>query len=286
MRWDALWIEKDLLPWCPAWFERLLIRNRKFVIDYDDAVFHNYDMHERAWVRLLFGKKIARLAASANAAVCGSEYLLDYVQKAGVRKSAFVPTVVHAERYASQKHGNSDERTSPVRIGWIGTPKTVKYVSHVRAPIEQLMKNTDAQLCLVGVNEAEALKLPNVECRPWSEDTEVSNIYRFDVGIMPLVDSPWERGKCGYKLIQYMACGKPVIASKVGANTAIVREGIDGFLVESEEEWLQALLKLCTDGDLRARMGRSALQRFRENYSVEKNAPIIHRVLSEVATKA
>ena len=103
---------------------------------------------------------------------------------------------------------------------------------------------------------------------PWTEDSEVATLSDFDVGIMPLIDGPFERGKCGYKLIQYMACGLPVVASPVAVNNEIVERGINGFLPSTPEEWEQALLKLLADPDLRRRMGASGRQKVEREYSL------------------
>jgi len=117
---------------------------------------------------------------------------------------------------------------------------------------------------------------------PWSEDTEAECISRFDIGIMPIPDEPFERGKCGYKLIQYMACGKPVVASPVGANREIVRHGVDGFLANSEMEWTESINALCRDPSLRERMGQAGRERVNSLYSLDVAAPRLHSILLSV----
>jgi len=124
-----------------------------------------------------------------------------------------------------------------------------------------------------------------VEARSWSEASEVAEIQQFDIGIMPLPDEPFERGKCGYKLIQYMACGKPVVASPVGANTSIVRDGIEGFLASTDAEWMQLLGILCDDNALRQRMGAAGRVRVEAEYSLQVAAPHLERLLCSVVEK-
>ena len=117
---------------------------------------------------------------------------------------------------------------------------------------------------------------------PWTEDTEISRIAQFDVGVMPLHDTPWERGKCAYKLLQVMAAGKPVIASPVGANRQVVRHGVNGFLADTTEEWAEALRQL-TDPALRQRMGDEARKTVEEQYSTAIVTPRLAEILSKAA---
>jgi glycosyltransferase involved in cell wall biosynthesis len=118
-----------------------------------------------------------------------------------------------------------------------------------------------------------------VEIVPWSEDTEVDCISRFDIGIMPVPDEPFEQGKCGYKLIQYMACGKPVVASPVGANRDIVHHGVNGFVATSEAEWMDSLMTLCRDPATRDRMGKAGRARVEAQYALDVAAPRLHAIL-------
>lgn len=117
------------------------------------------------------------------------------------------------------------------------------------------------------------------ENRVWSEMNEVSDIQAFDVGIMPLADTPWEQGKCGYKLIQYMACGIPVVASAIGANREIVSHGVDGFLATTHAEWSGYLKQLLENPDLRREMGLRGREKVERKYSVQARLPELIRIL-------
>jgi hypothetical protein len=117
----------------------------------------------------------------------------------------------------------------------------------------------------------------------WSEDSEVAMIQSMDIGIMPLTDSPWARGKCGYKLIQYMACGLPVVASPVGVNADIVEHGVNGFLATTEDEWRQALTTLLRDPDLRRRMGAAGRRKVETDYSLQVWGPRVAAIFHEIA---
>jgi glycosyltransferase involved in cell wall biosynthesis len=140
----------------------------------------------------------------------------------------------------------------------------------------------NARLVLVG---ATADALPGIphETWAWSEETEVDSIRAFHVGIMPLSDTPWERGKCGFKLIQYMAAGRPVVASPVGVNTSVVADGVSGYLASETDAWVRAIERLRTDGSLRASMGQDGRSRVEAAYALQVTAPRLARLLHEAA---
>lgn len=276
-RADLVWIEKELWPWAPAWLELWLLAGRPFVLDYDDAVFHTYDRHRNPLLRRLFGRKIDRLMRAATLVVVGSAYLGERARTAGARRVEWLPTVVDHERYATGARARPDDAT--LHIGWIGTPATVGYLRPLAAALAELARRRRIVVHLIGAT----LAMPGVEVRaiPWSEDDEVRAIAGLDVGLMPLPDTPWERGKCGYKLVQYMACGLPVVASPVGANRDIVDDGVDGFLAHGDDAWIDALSRLADDPALRHRMGQAGQAKVRARYSLQAAAPQLARWLRE-----
>ena len=276
---DLVWIEKELWPWAPAWLERLLLSGRPFVLDYDDAVFHTYDRHRNPVLRTLYARKIDRLMQAAALVVVGSAYLGERARHAGAARVEWLPTVVDHERYAVEPRSASSD--AALRIGWIGTPATVAYLWLLAPALAEVARRRRIVVYLIGAS----LAIPGVEvrCLPWSEVDEVSAIAELDVGLMPLPDTPWERGKCGYKLIQYMACGLPVVASPVGANLSVVEDGVTGFLADSDDAWIGALCRLADDPALRHRMGRLGQVRVRERYSLQTAAPQLVCWLYEAA---
>lgn len=151
---------------------------------------------------------------------------------------------------------------------WIGSPYTSHYLYDIAPALAEVCKEGKAQVRLIG---AGSIDLPNVpfETFPWSEETEVSLIQECHVGIMPLTDSPWERGKCGFKLIQYMGCSLPVIASPVGVNTEIVDEGVNGYLASSKEEWIEKLTTLRNSPSLSTTIGATGRKKVEQEYSLQ-----------------
>jgi glycosyltransferase involved in cell wall biosynthesis len=275
---DLAWIEGELFPYLPNWIESALARSvTPYVVDYDDALFHRYDLSESPIVRRLLGSKIDQVMRHATCVIAGNGYLAARALQAGASRIAIIPTVVDEQRYTTVKHGQDRQ---PV-IGWIGSPKTEHYVLDNREMLERVCAKYGASLLLIGANPEIASQFSSVvpHVAAWSEDSEVATINQMDIGIMPLRDGPWERGKCGYKLIQYMACGLPVVASAVGTNSDIVRHGENGFLADDPSAWEERLAQLVTDWSLRSRMGQVGRMCVENEYSLKAQAPRLAEVL-------
>jgi glycosyltransferase involved in cell wall biosynthesis len=276
---DLLWIEKELFPWLPAWGESLFnIFGIPYVVDYDDAIFHNYDLHPNRLVRFCLGTKIDQVMRRAAVVIVGNDYLGDRARRAGAKRVENLPTVVDLNRYQVAPK----TRETPFTIGWIGSPMTAKYLNLIWQALYEMCNNGKAKVVLVGSGRIISEGVP-VEIRPWLEKREVEEIQSFDIGIMPLPDEPWTRGKCGYKLIQYMACGLPVVASPVGVNQQIVEHDVNGFLASNTAEWEMALNKLSDSPFLRAKMGRAGRKKVEERYNIQVTAPRLAEILRSAA---
>ena len=276
-RYDVIWIADEIFPGFPATAERILARTGPpYVVELDDALFHRYDLNPSWPTRAFLGRKIDVVMSRAAVVIAGNQYLADRARAAGARSVEQLPSVVDLDRYQVLP-----EHPGPLTIGWIGSPTTSAYLNLVKNSL-QLAHRRGAKLVAVGARQAQLPDLP-FEFRDWDAATEASEISRFGVGVMPLGNGPWEQGKCGYKLIQYMACGRPVVASPVGANRQIVRHGETGFLAETEAEWTDALTKLADDPALRERMGQAGRREVERSYSLQVNAPLLARVLEKAA---
>lgn len=281
-KFDLLWIEKETLPWLPGWFEKgLLPSNVPYVLDYDDAVFHYYDQHRHPAFRALLGGKHPALIRGAALVVAGNAYLAEFAHAAGAWQVELLPTVIDLERYplATNHPAKVD---GPPCVGWIGQRATASFLLPYKQLFERMSGSGQARFAAIGI-DAHSLGLPMVSL-PWAEQTEAASIASFDIGIMPLVDAPFERGKCGYKLIQYMACGLPVVASPVGVNRQIVEHGVNGFLAETAEQWEQALQTLLSDSDLRQRMGQAGRQKVEREYCIQVTGPRMATLLRGAGT--
>jgi len=275
---DLIWIHAELFPYLPVVFDKLVFRSGvPIVYDCDDAVFLKYNDNRNPLVRLLFSGKVEKLIAGADAVTCGNEYLKDFAAHYCAR-TVILPTVVDTDVYVPQPAS----RKSLV-IGWIGSPTSWHNVRPILPVLRDVCAQTNARFRAVGAGlEAEQDRFPGMELVDWAEDREVAEVQGFDIGIMPLVDAPFQRGKSGYKLIQYMACGLPPISSPVGANTSVLTADC-GIFADTEGEWRSALTRLLENEDLRKRYGRSGRERAVAHYSLEAHAPRLISLFKELA---
>lgn len=271
-RADALWVYAELFPYLPATFERLAFaRGIPLVYDFDDAFFHQYDTAARPFVRRMLGGKLEPLLRGAAACMCGNAYLRDYADNFCDR-TIILPTVVDTDAYGAA----TVERQRALAIGWIGTPSTWAYLRPILPVLADLAAERGIRIRVVGAGAAaETDRFLGLDLIDWQEETEIAEVQQMDIGVMPLPDEAWARGKSGYKLIQYMACGLPVVASPVGVNTDIVNVGETGFLARTPAEWRQALIALLDDAVLRRRMGEGGRRRAEEYYSLKRCAPVM-----------
>lgn len=278
---DLIWLEYEALPWVPWLIERTILpRGVPIVSDYDDAVFHRYDLHRVASVRWLLGRKIDLIMQRSALVAAGNEYLAGRARSAGARQVAIVPTVVDLSQYTVC---SEPTKNTSGQVGWIGTPDTWEvFGKHLYSQLNDTLATHGARFKAVGA-KLEAERVGELDVVPWSEDTEVRAIQSMDIGVMPLTDTPWARGKCGYKLIQYMACGLPVVASPVGVNKDIVEHGVNGFLAETDAEWRSAIETLLADAELRRRMGAAGRKKVEDHYSLQVWGPRVAQMLRQVA---
>jgi len=281
-KFDLLWIEYEILPWMPHWAEMMLAAlGTPYLVDYDDAIFHRYDMHPRRLVRLFLGRKIDRVMQKASEVVVGNEYLAGRARQSGARHVSVLPSVVDLSRYRVEK----GRRNGIFTVGWVGSPTTAPYLEPVAPAIREFANDRNVRLVLVGSGKSPINGVP-VEVREWSEDSEVGDIRSFDVGIMPLSSDPWTLGKCGYKLVQYMACALPVVASPVGVNKEMVRDGWNGFLAERREDWVLALNTLYQNANQREEMGKAGRALVEEKYCLKMAAPRLLALLRSAARRS
>lgn len=277
--YDLVLVEKEALPWLPARLELALLAVAPFAMDFDDAAFHGYDRHPRWWVRRLLGRRLDILMAAARVVVAGNAYLAARAREAGARDVVTISTVVDLDRYPLTAGPAGDGID---RIVWIGSPSSAHYLDALAPALRQLAARRRFRLRVIGAR----VDLPDIDVEhvEWSEASEAGDIAACCVGVMPLADTAWARGKCGYKLIQYMACGLPVVASPVGANTEIVEDGVDGLLAADAAAWDAALARLLDAPGLRARMGQAGRAKVARAYSVQAQVGTLAQALRRAGT--
>lgn len=273
--YDVSIVYSELFPLLPGWIERGLLR-KPYIYDFDDAFYLKYRSGRLSLARPILGNKFDAIIRGASAVTAGNHTLRSYAESFNAN-THILPTVVDTRRYQPSEAEANDVFT----VGWIGSPTTARFLAELVDPLAQLGSEGPVKLMVIG---GKAPDIPNVgvEEIAWREDTEVELINRFDVGVMPLPDSDWARGKCAFKLIQYMACGIPVIASPVGANNDVVNPEC-GVLAATSEQWLEALRFFRDRPERRAAMGRAGRQRVVEQYSLQRNLPELAKIIFDAA---
>ncbi len=267
-KYDKVVIEKEIFPYFFSWFEKLLsLLNIKYIVDYDDAIFHNYGLSPNKLIQFFLKNKIENVMKYSDCVLAGNDYLFRKAKNSGARRIITFPTVIDAIKYETIPEKNPNDK---VIIGWIGSPSTFKYVKKLSTVFKALKEEVPFELHIIGANEVLDFE-GSITYLKWSESTEVAMIANMDIGIMPLENTPWELGKCAYKLIQYMGCGLPVVASSIGMNNEVVEDGVNGFLVENEHEWIEKLKILIKDSQLRKQFGSQGREKVEKAYSLQNS---------------
>jgi glycosyltransferase involved in cell wall biosynthesis len=260
------WIQKKLLPMLKV---RGLARRHQLVFDFDDAVWTS-EKGERSFVtRLRIKARLNYVLRKSALVLAGNDFLAAYARRHNQRVMV-VPTVLDTARYPPKQHGPGERLT----LGWIGHSVNFRYLAALAPVLQQVARERPLRL-LVVADQDFALPGIQVENRRWAEESEVADILSMDVGLMPLADDEWTRGKCGFKAIQYMAAGVPAIASPVGMNRQLIADGVDGFLAADDAAWVRAITRLQGDVALRAAMGRTAREKIQAKYSLASWGPIV-----------
>jgi len=261
---------------------KLLKSNSKLIgFDFDDAVmFRDYlRKKQKSFIRK---QKFARIVKGSDIILAGNHYLKNHAIKYN-RNVFIVPTSIDVEKYRQRNY--SKESDNRVTLGWIGSSSTVFYLERLKHIWDEAFNRyPNTRLKIVADNFFHCDKMP-VTRKKWNYDEEISDLHSFDIGLMPLTDDLWSQGKCGFKLLQYMAVGIPVICSPVGINKKIVKPGINGFWAENENDWLDSLGKLIKDRALRETMGKEAFNTVNESYSLGAWAPRLISILENNISK-
>jgi glycosyltransferase involved in cell wall biosynthesis len=261
---DLLIVHCELFPFMPGWIESFFLR-KPYIYDFDDAFYLKYNKGKYKFLKPFLGSKFKKIIKNAALVTAGNKNLANFAMKYN-NNVLVLPSVVDTKIYQAQERAPNNIFT----LGWIGSPSTAIYLNQLKKPLSLLGQKISIRLLVIGA-EAPAIENISVESIPWSLKDEVKLINQFDVGLMPLIDDEWSRGKCGYKLIQCMACGVCVIASPVGSNTDVVNDKC-GLLAESDDDWYDAILMLSQNPNLRKYLGSASIKHISKNYSLKANS--------------
>jgi glycosyltransferase involved in cell wall biosynthesis len=256
---DVVLFQRPMTELATTCLERLAARGRRSVFDFDDAIFLNRG--GRA--------KLRRIVELVDRVIAGNLYLGQATQAPD--KTVIIPTAVDTDRWTEQPV--RDVRGRDVVVGWTGLSCNFRHLAEAAVPIARALRRTGAHFVVISDRPPSGLGDLHAEFVPWRAVSELADLARLDVGVMPLPDGPHERGKCAFKLIQYMALGRPGLASPVGANCEVVSDGVDGFLPRTDAEWEDALVRLIENVELRAQIGQRARARVQAAYSLTAVVP-------------
>jgi glycosyltransferase involved in cell wall biosynthesis len=253
--------------------EKLLLRGAKFIVDYDDNINARY---QTGFSKIFLSKKILNIGKLANAITVGNHWYMDFYKDIDPTKIHYLPTVIDRDLYAATKIVK--QNNEPLTIVWIGSPSTIKYLKSIDDVLVKLQLQYNFKLKAIGANIQLNCATEFVE---WNAVTEIAVLKQSDIGIMPLQDTDWEKGKCGFKLVQYMACGLPVVASYSVANNEIIEPGC-GFIAKTNDEWFDLLSQLLQSAALRNQLGENGKTRVYNHYSYQVWAPVFVKIVTNI----
>ena len=274
---DVVFVYRGAFVLGPPVFEALLERRVPVVFDFDDAIWLGGTSEANALAaRLKQPEGVARIVAGAAATTVGNEFLAAYARRFSDRVHV-IPTTLDVDTYRPKPRTPHEL----VRVGWSGSPTTSPHLKGIEGALRRMLDELPVELVVIGDPRFRLPGAPRVTVKAWRADTEVADVAGFDIGLMPLPDDDWSRGKCGFKALLSMSLGVPPVVSPVGVNTEIVDEGVNGLLAAAEDEWVEAVGRLVADPARRERLGAAARETVVERYSGQRWAPRFLKVLQE-----
>ena len=281
--YDVIYLHREAALLGPAVFERLIHRSGvPIVFDFDDAIFLSYKSPSNGYLSYLkFAGKTKTNCRLAAHVMVGNPYLAEYARQFN-RNVSIIPTTIDTDKY---KPVNIEDASGPVVIGWTGSHSTVQHLDTLRSALAKLAQRESIRLRVIGTPNYQ-IEGVEFETIMWRSETEVEDLSAVDIGIMPLPDDNWARGKCGAKALQFMAMGIPTVCSPVGVNTDIIQDNENGLIANSEDEWIEKLSLLIRSRELRARLGKAGRQTIEQRFSAAVQAPRVYEVLESVVRKS
>ncbi len=266
-KYDVIFVQRESFFLGGPWFEWLATRNAPMIYDFDDAIWvHQISASNKRFGFLKNVNKVPQLTERAHTVFAGNDYLANWARQYNGNVHV-VPTTIDTEAYVP----GLSRKSGPVTIGWSGSTTTVEHFETAVPALLKVKAKLGERVLFKVIGDAkyrhEALGIVG---EPWAAATEVAELQKIDIGLMPLPDTEWARGKCGLKGLQYMALGIPTLMSPVGVNADIVKDGVNGFLPKNEAEWVTRLCELAESSELRARLGDAGRKTVVDDYSVTR----------------
>ena len=268
-KFDYVFIHREATPIGPPWFEWLVSKvfRKKIIYDFDDAIWiPNTSATNKIVAGIKWHGKVASICKWAYKVSTGNAYLQEYARQFNSN------VIVNPTTIDTRHHHNrlKNQATDKITVGWTGTHSTMKYLAALVPVLQDLEQKYPFELKVIS-NQAPELPLQSLVYQPWRKDQEIEDLLTFNVGLMPLEDDPWAKGKCAFKALQYMALGIPALVSPVGMNTEVVTDGQNGFICATPRDWYTKLERLIQDVGLRTELGAKARQKVETSYAVVAN---------------
>lgn len=280
---DVVFVQREAYMLGSAWFEQQMARRSAFVFDFDDAIWlADVSSENRRFAFLKDGRKTEALISISDEVIAGNEYLADYARDYNERVTV-IPTTIDT---AYHRPMPQLRKGKPVCIGWTGSLTTLQYFQNIVPLLERIKirYGTGVRFKVIGESGYRNATL-DLESTPWNLQSEIEDLNDIDIGIMPLPDNEWTKGKCGFKGLQYMGCGIPAVMSPVGVNNRIIEQGVNGYLAYDEDDWFTILCRLVESEDLRHRIGEAGRATVEKRYSVDSQKMRYLEVLSSAYAK-
>jgi glycosyltransferase involved in cell wall biosynthesis len=280
---DLVYLFREAALLGPPWFERKIARSGvPMIFDFDDAIFFSYKSPSNGYLSYLkFPAKAGEICRLSTHIMAGNQFLADYAGKYN-ENVTIVPTTIDTDKYPY-----SDRPADPetITIGWSGSFSTIQHLDTIRDAFQELAKTEKFRLRVIG---ASSYDLPGVDTEPlpWRSASEIDDLAPIDIGVMPLPDDNWSKGKCGLKALQYMALGIPTICSPVGVNSTIIKEGQNGYLADGKAEWIEKIKALIHSSELRRELGRAGRKTVEKEYSAKVIAPQVFEIFRNSAGRS
>lgn len=266
---DHIFIHREMAHVGPPIFEWIVskVLRRKYIYDFDDAIWlPNYSESNARFHRLKAYWKVKYCMKWADKITAGNDYLANYARQFN-SNVLVIPTTIDTKGHHTI---HCDHSVLPVTIGWTGTHTTMRYLQPIVEVLQELEKSYEFKFRVIS-NESPNFRLKSLEFVKWKKETEIEDLSKIQIGIMPLEEDIWSEGKCGFKGLQYMSLGMATVMSPVGVNKVIIQNGVNGFLANSKEEWSTHLIELINNNELRKRIGVKGQETVEEKYSVLSN---------------
>jgi len=286
-RYDVVLIHREAFPFGPPVFELMFLAlARRLIFDFDDAIHLGHanpgELRHPLLYRLKYRRQIYPVIARADCVIAGNRILADYALKYNSCVE-IIPTVVDTDRFSYREP--KEKTGEPIVVGWYGSPSTSPYLGMVEGAFRELRRRHGERVTFSIYGDTQCrLPVEGMGVHPFGLESEVADLRTFDIGIMPLPDNEWTRGKCAFKAIQYMALGIPAVCSPVGVTVDLIEDGETGFLCQNEREWVAKLSALIENGNLRRKMAARARTKIESEYSLRLWAPKLAHLLRRVAS--